>query len=155
MEKTFISFWLLKLFWLTESPEELYPKPRGKVDQLKSVFYNNGSGSKFFGPNGVNFLLLGRVGQPSLVWVWKISPKIPNFSIFFLWVKKISSDCAKKYPGQRLVGLLFSAGQKYLWVGPVRVGSGPISDFFYQTQAMLPPWATGSQFKKWTDETKK
>jgi len=25
------------------------------------------------------------------VWVWKFSPKNPKFSIFALWVKKISS----------------------------------------------------------------
>jgi len=36
-------------------------------------------------------------------------------------VKKISSGQVKKYPGQRQAGLLFTAGQKY-----VRVGPGPI-----------------------------
>jgi len=48
-------------------------------------------------------------GQPSMVWVWKISPKTSNFS---LCVKKISSGWVKKYLGQRRVGLLFTADQK-------------------------------------------
>jgi len=53
-------------------------------------------------------------GQPFLAWVWKISHKNPNFSIFSLRFKKnlIGS-------GQRQVGLLFTAIQKY-----ARVGSG-------------------------------
>jgi len=54
------------------------------------------------------------------VWVWKISPKNTKFFIFS------PLDQAKKYPGQRLVGLLFTAGQKY-----VQVGSGPISSIKY------------------------
>jgi len=45
--------------------------------------------------------------------VWKISPKNPKISIFF------SLSQAKKYLGQRQVGLLFTAGQNY-----ARVGSG-------------------------------
>jgi len=39
-----------------------------------------------------------------------------NFSIFFPSDKKISSSQVKKYPAQRLVGLLFTAGQKQAWV---------------------------------------
>jgi len=36
-------------------------------------------------------------------------------------VKKKSSGYVKKYPGQNWVGLLFTAGQKYVWVmqGPI------------------------------------
>jgi len=61
----------------------------------------------------------GRVGlgQPSLVWfwVWKISPKNPNF--FPLRIKKIASGRVKKYPGQRQVSLLFTAGQNQKYAG--------------------------------------
>jgi len=66
---------------------------------------------KFF----VAWVALGKVGlgQPALVWVWKFPLKIPNFSIFSLWVKK--------YLGQRRVSLLFTVDQKY-----ARVGSGLI-----------------------------
>jgi len=60
----------------------------------------------------------GRVGH---LWFGfgfgKFSLKMSNFSIFSLRVKKISLGWVKKYPGQRHVGLLFSAGQKYAWVG--------------------------------------
>jgi len=69
-----------------------------------------------------NFLNRVRSGQPYLVWVWKISPKNPKFFNFFHWVKKISSSWVKKYPGQRWVGLLSTAGQKY---ARVRLGQGP------------------------------
>jgi len=51
-------------------------------------------------------------GQPSIVWVWKISPKNVKFFNFF-GVKKMSSGWVKKCPCQRGVGLLFTAGQKY------------------------------------------
>jgi len=48
-------------------------------------------------------------GQPSLVWVRKISPKNPKFFIFFtLRLKKISSCWVKKYQGQSWVSLLFT-----------------------------------------------
>jgi len=46
----------------------------------------------------------------------KFPLKIPNFLIFTLRVKKISLGRVKKYLGQRRVGLLFTAGQKYAWV---------------------------------------
>jgi len=42
----------------------------------------------------------------------KFPLKMSNFSIFSLGVKKISSGRVKKYPDQRRVGLLFTAGQK-------------------------------------------
>jgi len=44
------------------------------------------------------------------------------FQFVPIWVKKISSGWVKKYPDQRRVGLFFTAGKKYAWVG-----SGPIS----------------------------
>jgi len=65
--------------------------------------------------SGQFFLARVGTGQPFIVWVWiwKISPKNVNFFIFFsLPVKKIFSGQVKKYPGQRQVGLLFTAGQK-------------------------------------------
>jgi len=40
----------------------------------------------------------------------------------------MSSGRVKKYPGQSQVGLLFTPGQKYVWVG-----SGPSLDFADQT----------------------
>jgi len=45
----------------------------------------------------------------------------------FLSDQKIASGQVKKYPGQRRVGLLFTAGQKYAWVGLgwVGLGQGP------------------------------
>jgi len=48
-----------------------------------NLTYSDGSGSKIFDPGlvGSIFLLLG-LGQPSMVWVWKISPKMSNFSFF-------------------------------------------------------------------------
>jgi len=52
----------------------------------------------------------------------KFPLKNPNFSIFSLGVKKISSGWVKKYPNQRRVGILFTAGQKYTVVGS---GQGP------------------------------
>jgi len=58
--------------------------------------------------------------HPSLIWVWKISPK--NLNFFPFRSRKISLSRVKKYPGQMQDGLLFTAGQKYS-----RFGSGPIS----------------------------
>jgi len=69
----------------------------------------------------VKYLVLG-LGLVSHLW-FKISPKNPKFSIFALWVKKISLGRVKKYPGH--ISLLFTAGQKYARVGS---GSGPISN---------------------------
>jgi len=68
-------------------------------------------------------------------WVWKISPKIVKFFNFFpLGQKKISSGWVKKCLGQRLVGFLFTSGQKY-----ARVGSGPISTLNVK-QTEVSPW---------------
>jgi len=61
----------------------------------------------------------------------KFPLKIPNFSIFSLRVKKISSGWVNKYPRQSWVGLLFHAGQKY-----ALVGSGPIKFLLDQTSLL-------------------
>jgi len=55
------------------------------------------------GPGRLDFLLIGS-DQPSLVWVWiwKTSPKIPNFSIFSLRIKGGSASyllCVKSMIG--------------------------------------------------------
>jgi len=65
---------------------------------------------------GHNFLTRVGPGQPSLVWVCKISSNNTNFLFFSLLVRKNWGL------GQRQVSLLFTAGQKY-----ARVGSVPIS----------------------------
>jgi len=49
--------------------------------------------------------------------VWKFPLKMSNFSIFPFGSKNNYSGWVKKYPSQRRVGLLFSAGQKNAWVG--------------------------------------
>jgi len=77
-----------------------------------------GRGQNFLTQIGSGQIFVARVrsGQPFLVWVWiwKISPKNVKFFNFFPHqVKKMSSGW---------VGLLFTAGQKY-----VRIGLGPIS----------------------------
>jgi len=68
-------------------------------------------GQKFLGQFFVTRVSLG---QPSLVWVWKISPKnIKFFNFFAFGSKRISSGQVKKYLGQSRVGFLFTVGQKY------------------------------------------
>jgi len=49
------------------------------------------------------FLTQVRLGQPSLVWVWKISPKIPNFAIFSLRVKKNIIGSGQKVHGSKTI----------------------------------------------------
>jgi len=68
------------------------------------------------------FLLLGLGRVRSAIFGLGLENFPSKSKIFSLWVKKISSDRAKKYLDQRWVGLLFIADQKYGWVG-----SGPIS----------------------------
>jgi len=71
---------------------------------------SDGYGSKFFDP--------ARVGSASFG--LGLDLEITNFSIFSLWVKKISSGWVKKFQSQRRVGLLFTAGQSRL-----KSGQGP------------------------------
>jgi len=91
---------------------------RARSDHVFLTFFKfgDGSGSKIFE--------LGLVGS-IYCWVWfshlwfgpgfwKINPKNPKF---FPLDKNLSSDWVKKYPGQRRVGLLFTAGQTYAHVG--------------------------------------
>jgi len=77
------------------------------------------------GQVGSIFLLLGS-GQVSHLWfesgIGKFPLKVPNFSILPFGSKKISSGWVKKYPGQRRIGVLFTAGQKYAQAG---LGQGP------------------------------
>jgi len=85
------------------------------MGQVQKILTQVGSGP---------FLLLGS-GQPCLawVWVWKIPLKIPNFSIFALRVKNISSAWVKStWAKGGLASYL-------LWVKTMlRLGqSGPIS----------------------------
>jgi len=74
---------------------------------------------KFLTGVGSIFCHLGWIGlsPPYMVLVWKISPKNVKFSIFPLWVKKISSGWVKKY---RVKGGLAS----YLLRVKSKLGSG-------------------------------
>jgi len=69
---------------------------------------------------GLGQKFLTRVGSSQVSHLWfgigKFPLKTSNFTIFSLQVKKISSSWVKKYPGQRWVCLLFTAGQKYAWL---------------------------------------
>jgi len=102
LQPTWIHF--LKLFFV-------------KIQKCLLILINDGSGSKFFDPGQVNFLRLGS-GQPSMVLVWKISPKNVKFFIFLPLVQKKSLWVGSK--STRVKGRLAS----YL----LRVGSGPISN---------------------------
>jgi len=92
-------------------PTNSFKKRKSKRSKSERVIESSdGSGSKIW-----FFVARVRSGHSSMVWVWvwKISPKNVKFFYFFsLWAKKISSSRVKKYPGQRRVGLLFTAGQK-------------------------------------------
>jgi len=93
---------------------------KSHFSQLK--FYHEGSVKVVMVP-GQKFLTQVGSGQPSLVrvWVLKISPKNHKFFKFFSFgSKKVSMGQVKKYPGQRRVGILFTAGQNILGLGRVR-----------------------------------
>jgi len=80
------------------------------------VYTSDGSRSKIFNPGWVGSIFCGLAwvgsGQSFMgsVGIWKISPKNVNF--FPFGSKKISSGQVRKYPGQRQVCLLLTAGQK-------------------------------------------
>jgi len=63
----------------------------------------------------------------------KFPLKCQIFQFFAIRVKKMSSGWVEKYLGQSRVGLLFTAGQKY-----VRVGSGWSCDFYPSNQGLTP-----------------
>jgi len=66
-----------------------------------------------FGFSGVSVLVEGVGIKSAKCWeAGKFPLETSNFSIFSIRVKKLSSCRVKKYPGQRNVGLLFTAGQK-------------------------------------------
>jgi len=70
------------------------------------------------------------LGQPSLIWVWiwKICPKnIKSFKFLPVGSNKMLLDQVEKFPGQSRVGLLFTAGQKY-----VQVGSGQCPSLIFR-----------------------
>jgi len=78
------------------------------------VGYSDGSGSKQFGPGWVNFLWLG-LGQPSMVWVWKISPRNVKCFNFFHFRSKKSLPAGSK--STRVKGGYFKS--------KLRSGQGP------------------------------
>jgi len=78
-----------------------------------------GPGQKFLTQVGSGQFFVAMVW----VWIWKISPKMTNFSFFSPRVKKNCLLQVGNYPGQSRVGLLFTVGQN-----EARVGSGPISN---------------------------
>jgi len=67
---------------------------------------------------------LVRTGQSSLVWVLKISLKIPNFSIFSLQVKKNLFGSGQKVPGSKTDWPLIYCLSK-VCLGRVGLGQGP------------------------------
>jgi len=79
------------------------------------------------GPGSI-FCYTGQVGlgQPSLVWVWKVSPKNLKFLIFFPLDQKNIIRLGQKVPGSKAGHPLIYCGSKVCWS---RVGSGPISSF--------------------------
>jgi len=103
------------------------------------------------GQGRVKVLLLGS-GQPSLVcvWVWKFSPKNPNFFNFCPTGQKNLMGWVKKYPGQSWVSLLFTGDQKYARVGLGRVGANLYSDWGLLSNftILLSDKCLGLDFKK-------
>jgi len=67
------------------------------IHSISFLKVSDRSGSRIFYPGWVNFLLLGWVGsgQPSLVWVWKISSKNTTIFNFFPSNKKSKSNWVK------------------------------------------------------------
>jgi len=79
------------------------------IKPVSTVLNSDGSGSKFFDPSRVSHLWFGfEFGKFP----------IKFFNFFPFRSKKISSGRVRKYPGQRRVGILFTAA----WVGS---GQGP------------------------------
>jgi len=89
------------------------PIYKPKIDFHDSFKFLSQVGSIFCCSGWVSHLWLFRFGHG------KFPLKIPNFTIFPLWVKK---NCFGL--GQRWAGLLFTADQKY-----ARVRSGPFTTF--------------------------
>jgi len=71
-----------------------------------------GMDQKFLTP--VWSLFVAQVGLGRVSHLWFGSTGFRKFPLDkSLWIKKISAGQVKKYPGQRWVGHLFTAGQKY------------------------------------------
>jgi len=82
---------------------------------------SDGSGSKTSDPGWVNVLWLGS-GQPSMVWVWKISPKNVKFFSFYPSGLKNYFRSGKKVHGSK-------AGQPLIYCGS-KVSSGRVGAHF-------------------------
>jgi len=92
--------------------------------------------------SGQNFVAQAGLGQPSLVWVWKFSPKNFKFFNFLLFGStKVFLGQVKKYPGKSQVGLLFTVGQKYM----VWLCQGPSQVVHQQS---LWPWVVAKKIHK-------
>jgi len=75
------------------------------------TYSSDGSGSNIF------VACVGS-GQPFSVWGWKNSTKNPKFYNFFPWgQKKLLQAGSKSARAKDRSSLLFTAGQKYAWVG--------------------------------------
>jgi len=101
------------------------------------IITSDESGSKIFDPGQVGSIFCGS-GRVSHFWFrfefGKFPLKTSNFSIFSLWVKKISSGCIREYPGQRWVSLLFTTGQSKLGSGQ---GPSLIITLYLQQKLMI------------------
>jgi len=92
------------------------------------VLPSDGFGSKYFDPGWAGQILLpgpGLMGSAifGLGLAFENFPlKSQIFQFFALQVKKILSGQVKKYMSKSRVSLIFTAGQKYAWVG---LGQGP------------------------------
>jgi len=100
-----------------------------KIPGRTGIEPSDGSGSKIFTWIGSIFCCSGQVSH---FWFGfgKFSLKIPFFYFSPFGSRKISLGQVKNYWGQRRVGFLFTAGQKY-----ARVGSGPISNWTHNLRS--------------------
>jgi len=92
-------------------------------ESIICLLSSDGFGSKTFDPGQVGSIFCGSSRSGSAIYglgLKNFPSKCQIFQFFSLLVKKISSGRVKKCPGQRRVGLLFTAGQKL-----ARSGQGP------------------------------
>jgi len=111
-----LPFLINDLIWIQNAAKHVHERRLGLVMGLSQKCLTRVESGQYF---------IAQVGSglPSLVWVWKISPKNQKIFYFFPFrSKKISLGWVKMYTGWRRVALLFTAGQKH-----AQIGSGPIS----------------------------